>query len=123
MFEVYIKNHKPTCLHLVGHSLGGAIAQITAIWASEKGIPVNLYTFGAPRVVLNHSVHFAAHNIGQYRVTHGADPIPCVPAWPFSHTASEYQTAMNEGAIRLHICTGRFNCGVNFLRYFSPLST
>ncbi|WP_105181472.1 lipase family protein [Pseudoalteromonas sp. T1lg21] len=98
MFEAYVKSHKPKCLHLVGHSLGGAIAQLTAIWASEKGIPVNLYTFGAPRVVLNHSVHFAAHNIGQYRVTHGADPVPCVPAWPFSHTSSEYQTAMNEGA-------------------------
>lgn len=98
MFEAYVKSHKPKCLHLVGHSLGGAIAQLTAIWASEKGIPVNLYTFGAPRVVLNHSVHSAAHNIGQYRVTHGADPVPCVPAWPFSHTSSEYQTAMNEGA-------------------------
>lgn len=98
MFEAYVKSHKPKCLHLVGHSLGGAIAQLTAIWASEKGLPVNLYTFGAPRVVLNHSVHSAAHNIGQYRVTHGADPVPCVPAWPFSHTSSEYQTAMNEGA-------------------------
>ena len=97
MFEAYIKSHKPTCLHLVGHSLGGAIAQLTAIWASDQGIPTNLYTFGAPRVVLNHSVHSAAHNVGQYRVTHGADPVPCVPAWPFSHTSSEYQTAMNEG--------------------------
>ncbi|XQF93815.1 lipase family protein [Pseudoalteromonas espejiana] len=61
-------------------------------------MPTNLYTFGAPRVVLSNSIHSAANNIGQYRVTHGADPVPCVPAWPFSHTSNEYQTAMNEGS-------------------------
>lgn len=98
MFNSYIKKHKPEFLHIVGHSLGGAIAQLTAIWASKKGIPTNLYTFGAPRVVLSNSIHSAANNIGQYRVTHGADPVPCVPAWPFSHTSNEYQTAMNEGS-------------------------
>lgn len=112
MFASYVKQHKPKCLHLVGHSLGGAIAQLTAIWASEQGIPTNLYTFGAPRVVLNHSVHSAAYNVGQYRVTHGADPVPCVPAWPFSHTSSEYQTAMNEGSF--------FNIGAHSMEEDTP---
>ncbi|WP_249330694.1 lipase family protein [Pseudoalteromonas sp. S3178] len=112
MFASYVKQHKPKCLHLVGHSLGGAIAQLTAIWASEQGIPTNLYTFGAPRVVLNHSVHSAAHNVGQYRVTHGADPVPCVPAWPFSHTSGEYQTAMNEGSF--------FNIGAHSMEEDTP---
>ncbi|WP_036956879.1 MULTISPECIES: lipase family protein [unclassified Pseudoalteromonas] len=112
MFASYVKQHKPKCLHLVGHSLGGAIAQLSAIWASEQGIPTNLYTFGAPRVVLNHSVHSAAHNVGQYRVTHGADPVPCVPAWPFSHTSNEYQTAMNEGSF--------FNIGAHSMEEDTP---
>ncbi|XPF93313.1 lipase family protein [Colwellia sp. RE-S-Sl-9] len=97
-FNQYITQHKPRCLHVVGHSLGGAIAELTAIWASESGIKTKLYTFGSPRVVLSNSVHRAAMNIEHYRVTHGADPVPSVPVWPFTHTVGEYQTAMNSGA-------------------------
>lgn len=97
-FEQYIKQHKPRCLHIVGHSLGGAIAELIAIWASERGIKVKLYTFGAPRVVLRDSIYRAAINVEHYRVTHGADPVPCVPVWPFTHTVGAYQTAMNGGA-------------------------
>ena len=97
-FEQYVKQHKPSCLHIVGHSLGGAIAELTAIWASERGINTKLYTFGAPRVVLENSVHRAIYNIKHYRVTHAADPVPSVPVWPFSHTAAEYQTAMSSGS-------------------------
>ncbi|WP_077339015.1 lipase family protein [Pseudocolwellia agarivorans] len=97
-FNQYITQHKPRCLHVVGHSLGGAIAELTAIWASESGIKTKLYTFGSPRVVLRDSVHRAAMNIEHYRVTHGADPVPCVPTWPFTHTVGEYQTAMNDGS-------------------------
>jgi len=94
----YITEKKPRCLHIVGHSLGGAIAELTAIWASERGIATKLYTFGAPRVILRDCVHRAAVNIDHYRVTHGADPVPCVPVWPFTHTVADYQTAMNSGA-------------------------
>ena len=93
----YINEHRPRCLHIVGHSLGGAIAELTAIWASNLGITSKLYTFGAPRVVLRDSVIRAAHNIEHYRVTHGADPVPCVPVWPFTHTVAEYQIAINGG--------------------------
>ena len=97
-FNQYITQHKPRCLHIVGHSLGGAIAELTAIWASARGINTKLYTFGAPRVVLANSIHSAAINVDHYRVTHGADPVPCVPVWPFTHTVGEYQTAMNGGS-------------------------
>ena len=97
-FNQYVTQHKPHCLHVVGHSLGGAIAELTAIWASERGLATKLYTFGAPRVVLQNSVHRASTNIEHYRVTHGADPLPNVPVWPFTHTVGEYQTAMNGGA-------------------------
>lgn len=97
-FNQYITQHSPRYLHVVGHSLGGAIAELTAIWASEHGIKTKLYTFGSPRVVLSNSVHRAAINLEHYRVTHGADPVPRVPVWPFTHTVGEYQTAMNDGA-------------------------
>jgi len=97
-FNQYVTTHKPRCLHLVGHSLGAAVAELTAMWASERGIPTKLYTFGAPRVVLENSAHRAAHNIKHYRVTHGADPVPNVPVWPFTHTVGEYQTVKNNSS-------------------------
>ena len=36
----------------VGHSLGGALATVCAVWAPEQYplAPVSLYTFGQPRV-------------------------------------------------------------------------
>lgn len=97
-FNKYLVQHNPKCLHCVGHSLGGAIAELTAIWASDQGIPTKLYTFGAARVITSNYVHRASYNLEHYRVTHGADPVPNVPLWPFSHTVGEFQTAMNSGA-------------------------
>ena len=78
-FEQYVTEHTPRCIHCVGHSLGGAIAQLTALWAQERGIPAKLYTFGSPRVVVEHFVPSAASNIKNYRVIHGADPVPYIP--------------------------------------------
>tara|TARA_R110002050_G_scaffold299983_1_gene467209 strand:- start:240 stop:1379 length:1140 start_codon:yes stop_codon:yes gene_type:complete len=97
-FEQYINHHKPRCLHCVGHSLGGALAQLTAVWASERGIPVKLYTFGAPRSILTNSVPKAQTKISHHRMIHGADPVPKVPIWPFSHTTGEYQLGMSENS-------------------------
>ena len=108
----YITANKPRCLHIVGHSLGGAIAELTAIWANSLGITTKLYTFGAPRVVLRDSVYKAAMNIEHYRVTHGADPVPCIPVWPFTHTVAEYQTAINSGAF--------FSLGAHSMAKASP---
>ncbi|WP_236702584.1 lipase family protein [Thalassomonas actiniarum] len=90
--------HRPKCIHCIGHSLGGALAQLTAIWASERSIPAKLYTFGAPRVVLSHFSPGAALNIEHHRMVHGTDPVPYVPTWPFAHTAGEYQLASNDSA-------------------------
>ncbi|WP_281557915.1 lipase family protein [Thalassomonas sp. RHCl1] len=89
-FDRYVTEHRPKCMHCVGHSLGGALAQLTAIWASERSIPAKLYTFGSPRVVLGHFSPKAALNIEHHRMVHGADPVPYVPTWPFAHTAGKY---------------------------------
>jgi len=97
-FDRYVTEHRPKCIHCVGHSLGGALAQLTAIWASERSIPAKLYTFGAPRVVLSHFSPKAALNVEHHRMVHGADPVPYVPTWPFAHTAGEYQLAMSDSA-------------------------
>lgn len=74
----------------IGHSLGGALANLTALWVSAKGYSVNLFTFGAPRV--GHSGHgfgdkltvaLGAEKI--HRVARSTDPVTYVPIYPFEH--------------------------------------
>lgn len=75
-------------VHCVGHSLGGALATLTADWIhSHFRKPVKLYTFGAPRVGLQSAAQNTTGALtGIYRCTHGADPVPKVPVWPFIHS-------------------------------------
>lgn len=77
----------PGTIHCVGHSLGGALAGLTADWLkSEVGGEINLYTFGAPRVGhKSFALKTTDRLCGIYRCTHGADPVPKVPLWPFCH--------------------------------------
>ncbi|WP_166268645.1 lipase family protein [Marinobacter caseinilyticus] len=88
-------------VHCVGHSLGGALASLTADWVKARyRCPVNLYTFGSPRVGLDGfatKTTFGIDNI--YRCTHGADPVPKVPLWPFTH-------APNSGAGEFRLDSG-----------------
>ncbi|QCF26450.1 lipase family protein [Hydrocarboniclastica marina] len=74
-------------VHCVGHSLGGALASLIGQWINHRyRKPVNIYTFGAPRVGME---GFAASStsaaFAHYRCTHGADPVPNIPLWPFVH--------------------------------------
>lgn len=74
-------------VHCVGHSLGGALAHITADWVKRRyKNKVFLYTFGAPRVGLDGFAMKTSGNIDRiFRCTHAADPVPMVPLWPFVH--------------------------------------
>ena len=83
----------------MGHSLGGALATLTASWLkSTYGIPVTIYTFGAPRVGNSAFATHVESFIPSYRVTHGMDPVPWIPLWPFTHAGDEYLLAGNKGA-------------------------
>lgn len=68
-------NTKP--LYITGHSLGGAIAIITAL-----NMPINsfeaCYTFGSPRVC-NHKGLPLAENKAIFRVINGNDIVPSLP--------------------------------------------
>lgn len=83
-------------VHCVGHSLGGALASLIAEWVSERyRKPVKLYSFGAPRVGLSGFATKITYSASShFRCTHGADPVPNVPLWPFVHApidGSEYR--------------------------------
>lgn len=76
------------CVHVVGHSLGGALATIAATRIAERGHKVKLYTFGSPRVGLGMFTLQATKKIGPsniYRVHQDADPVTMAPLFPFLH--------------------------------------
>lgn len=105
-FKAYITQAKKQgpigTIHCVGHSLGGALAGLTADWLkSEYGMQVNLYTFGSPRIGLQgFSAQTTARVDNIFRCTHGADPVPKVPLWPFTHApynGTEYRLNSGQG--------------------------
>lgn len=89
-------------VHCVGHSLGGALAGLTADWLKSKyPYHVNLYTFGSPRVGQEDFSKKTSNRVDQiFRCTHGADPVPMVPLFPFLHAPynlREYRLDSAEG--------------------------
>lgn len=74
-------------LHCIGHSLGGALASLVADWVHKRyRLEANLYTFGAPRVGMKGFATKSSFEVAKlHRCTHGADPVPAVPLWPFMH--------------------------------------
>lgn len=89
----YLDQHKDAnTIHCVGHSLGGALANLAAEWIKRKrtASEVSLYTFGAPRVGVgphgfpgNLTISLDAKNI--HRVANSQDPVTYVPLYPFGH--------------------------------------
>ncbi|WP_394143461.1 lipase family protein [Vibrio atypicus] len=101
------KTNGETTIHCIGHSLGGALASLTADWIKsnpEFQGKVYLYTFGAPRVGLNGFATKTSNKVDKiFRCVHGADPVPKVPVWPFYHApinGAEYLLETSQG-IRL----------------------
>lgn len=91
--NTYFTKNNTGPVHCVGHSLGGALAHLTANWLSEKqsGRPINLYTFGAPRVGYESFAIKTSNSLNKiYRSLHMGDPVPLLPFWPFVHTEGEY---------------------------------
>ncbi|WP_297531631.1 lipase family protein [Thalassolituus sp.] len=77
-------------LHIVGHSLGGALATLCTEYAKSKysTLAVKCYTFGSPRVGLKSFSDEFTRKIGPeniFRAYHRTDLIPCIPCWPFMH--------------------------------------
>jgi hypothetical protein len=77
-----------------GHSLGGALAQLTAMELLNSGYSVSMINFGQPRVgEVNYAKFSQTKMPSQYRVVHNHDIVPHNPSstWPlnFHHTRYE----------------------------------
>jgi len=70
-------------VHVTGHSLGGAVAQIIGMWLHKRGNNVQIYSYGSPKVS---DQVLSGGQPTHWRVVRRSDPIPFTPPWPYSHT-------------------------------------
>eukprot|EP01036_Dinobryon_divergens_P035367 gene35367-45810_t len=62
-----------------GHSLGAALAQLTAMDLLNAGYAVSMYNFGQPRVGDKAYAVFSSSTLSTFRVTHDKDIVPHIP--------------------------------------------
>jgi len=70
-------------VHVTGHSLGGAVAQIIGMWLHKRGKNVQIFSYGSPKV--SNQV-LPGGQPTHWRVVRRSDPVPFTPPWPYSHT-------------------------------------
>jgi len=70
-------------VHVTGHSLGGAVAQIIGMWLHKRGKNVQVFSYGSPKVS---SQVLSGGQPTHWRVVRRSDPIPFTPPWPYEHT-------------------------------------
>jgi hypothetical protein len=70
-------------VHVTGHSLGGAVAQIIGMWLHKRGKNVQIYSYGSPKVS---DQVLPGGQPSHWRVVRRSDPIPFTPPWPYRHT-------------------------------------
>lgn len=102
---------KPTAVHCVGHSLGGALANLNAAaLGSGRYHSVYLYTLASPRVGLSEFGEFLETHLDQdkvFRVAHMADPVTMLPCFPFMHAPLQ---------------SGYINLGSSYLAKVNPFT-
>ena len=70
-------------VHVTGHSLGGAVAQIIGMWLHKRSHNVQIFSYGSPKV--SNQV-LSGGQPTHWRVVRRSDPIPFTPPWPYRHT-------------------------------------
>jgi len=70
-------------VHVTGHSLGGAIAQIVGMWLHKRGYNVQVFSYGSPKVS---SQVLSGGQPTHWRVVRRSDPVTFSPTYPYLHT-------------------------------------
>lgn len=113
----YLRNHRPSMIHCVGHSLGGAVANLVAAQLSTSQA-TQLYTFGAPRTGMEGFVNHLSSNVRPeniYRVYNLSDPVPMVPIYPFRHAP------LRSNGIRVPSRHGIISVEAHFMSSYTPV--
>ena len=69
-------------VHVTGHSLGGAVAQIIGMWLHKRGKNVQVFSYGSPKV----SSQVLDSQPTHWRVVRLSDPVTFSPTYPYVHT-------------------------------------
>jgi len=84
-----LRGTNPSKLHVVGHSLGGAVANLIAARLHvDRVADIELYTFGAPRAGLGYFASGLTRDLSArqiHRVYNLSDAVPMVPLHPLRH--------------------------------------
>lgn len=123
----FLRGRNPSVIHCVGHSLGGALANLNADYLSSLGVgSVRLYTFGAPRAGMAPFGRSLTRRVGaerMYRVHHRSDIVPMTPLFPFQHApglGGTYElTGLHSGLIskKAHSMVNSYLPGVDELSW------
>ncbi|KAF9644679.1 alpha/beta-hydrolase [Thelephora ganbajun] len=110
--ENLINSNGATSVIAVGHSLGGALAELDSLFLRlnlPSDIPVRGVTYGTPRVGVPAYADYFNSKVDDFRrINHNLDPIPIVPGrgLGFSHVAGEIHIL---AADRWNSCSGNDN--------------
>jgi hypothetical protein len=94
-----LRTKNPSRIHCIGHSLGGAVANLVAAYLDASVGGVSLYTFGAPRVGQNSFATDLTWSLGEDAINRAyniADPVPMIPMFPFFHAPYGCEGALVE---------------------------
>lgn len=113
-----LRGKNPSCLHIVGHSLGGAICNIGAAQFAQDNVGrIKLYTFGSPRAGVSSFTDHVTSAIGAgniRRVYCFSDPVPMVPIHPFYHAPK------NPGGLRVPSPGNMISIGAHLMTHYGP---
>ena len=108
VLEDYNDINKNTNIILAGHSLGGALATLTACHLYEMGISkenMEVYTFGAPPIGTEEFCNNYKDKLNIYRLVNEYDVVPKLDKLTnFFHLGDEITLPSNEGEV--HSCSG-----------------
>jgi hypothetical protein len=108
-----------TDIIVTGHSLGGGIATLTALYLSKKGYNVKCFTYGAPRVGDSKFCKlFNESKIENHRIVNDMDPVPLLP-WPLRFKHVDGVKWLDND--KIHHIHRRINCFKYFKRFFLSL--
>ncbi|KAL8833044.1 MAG: hypothetical protein Q9170_004549 [Blastenia crenularia] len=112
-------SHPSNRVIVVGHSLGGAIADLAAAEIRKSGVVADLYTYGAPRIAGKTLSDFITNQNmgGNFRTTHKNDPVPRLPpvVLGFVHISPEYYISTPNGVVPTANDITKYTGSINLL--------
>ena len=66
LMEIIDRDHTVEhTVHVTGHSLGGAVAQIIGMWLQKRGNNVQIYSYGSPKNIFSSFVWWTTHSLAR----------------------------------------------------------